>query len=93
MVKTDPAGGDHSFYLTGEYVALDPQRRIEHVERMHLPEVTPDAHVVTEFSARPHGTHMKMRIRAPDLATGSGMVVTGMTDRMAASCLRLDEIA
>jgi uncharacterized protein YndB with AHSA1/START domain len=30
--------GFPEFEITGEYIALDPPHRIEHVERMHLPE-------------------------------------------------------
>ncbi|MGY4316820.1 SRPBCC domain-containing protein [Bradyrhizobium sp. JR3.5] len=40
---TDGKGG--GFHLTGEYVALEPFSRIVHVERMHLPDATPDNHV------------------------------------------------
>src|SRR6266852_671436 len=38
----DGKGG--GFYLTGEFLELDPYSRIVHVERMHLPEATPDNH-------------------------------------------------
>jgi uncharacterized protein YndB with AHSA1/START domain len=37
---TDGKGG--GFYLTGEYLELDPYSRIVHVERMHMPDATPD---------------------------------------------------
>src|SRR5271166_5019430 len=30
------------FHITGEYVELEPYRRIVHIERMHLPDPTPD---------------------------------------------------
>ncbi len=42
---TNGKGG--GFYLTGEYLELEPNRRIVHVERMHLPDPTPDNHVET----------------------------------------------
>ena len=32
---TNPTGG--GFYLTGEYLELEPYSRIVHVERMHSP--------------------------------------------------------
>ena len=35
-------GKGRSFYLTGEISVLEPPRRIVHVERMHLPDATPD---------------------------------------------------
>ena len=44
---TDGKGG--GFYLTGEYLELVPFSRIVHVERMHLPDPTPDNHVETRF--------------------------------------------
>ena len=39
------------FYLTGEYLELDATSRLVHVERMHMPDPTPDNHVVTTFVA------------------------------------------
>ena len=42
---TDGKGG--GFHLTGEYLELEPFSRIVHVERMHLPDPTPDNHVVS----------------------------------------------
>ena len=33
------------FYLSGEYLALQPYSRIVHIERMHLPDPTPDNRV------------------------------------------------
>ena len=39
------------FFLTGEYLELEPFSRIVHVERMHLPDPTPDNHVETRFDA------------------------------------------
>ena len=42
-------GKGGGFYLTGEFVELKPFSRIVHVERMHMPDPTPDNHVVTTF--------------------------------------------
>ena len=42
-------GKGAGFFLTGEFMELEPHRRIVHVERMHLPEATPDNHVETRF--------------------------------------------
>src|SRR6202521_3727511 len=47
-------GKGPGFHLTGEYLELEPYSRIVHVERMHLPDHTPDNHVETRFAA--HGT-------------------------------------
>jgi uncharacterized protein YndB with AHSA1/START domain len=44
-------GRGRGFYLTGEFLELEPPTRIEHVERMHLPESTPDNRIETLFAA------------------------------------------
>ncbi|HMD49513.1 MAG TPA: SRPBCC domain-containing protein, partial [Bryobacteraceae bacterium] len=54
------------FYLTGEFLVLEPYRRIVHVERMHLPDATPDNRVETIFEADGDGTLMTMRMNLPD---------------------------
>ena len=79
-----------SFFLTGEVVAIDAPRRIEHVERMHLPDPTPDNHVVTTFAADGQGTLMTMRMTLPDAATREAMLATGMDRGMEASYARLE---
>ena len=91
-IRFEWSNGEHGFHLTGEYVALAPHSRIEHVERMHLPDPTPDNHIVTTFTAQGSGTYMEMRMRVPDLATRSAMLATGMTDGMETSYARLDAL-
>ncbi|MGX1791021.1 SRPBCC domain-containing protein [Bosea sp. NPDC055332] len=86
-------GKGNGFYLTGEYVALEPFSRIQHVERMHLPEPCPDNHVETRFEADGTGTLMTMRMTVPDRATREAMLATGMEHGMEASYARLDEMA
>src|SRR6186713_236744 len=44
-------GEGAGFYVTGEYVELVPFSRLVHVERMHMPDATPDNHVETTFAA------------------------------------------
>ena len=51
---TDGKGG--GFHLTGEYLELKPYSRIVHVERMFLPDPTPDNHVETRFDPDGAGT-------------------------------------
>src|SRR3979411_960369 len=60
---TDGKGG--GFHLTGEYLELKPYSRIVHVERMHLPEPTPDNHVETRFEPDAAGTLMTIRMALP----------------------------
>jgi len=83
-------GKGQGFYLTGECVELDPPRRIVHVERMHLPDPTPDNHVETTFEADGGGTLMTMRMTLPDAATRAQMLATGMEHGMEASYVRLE---
>lgn len=84
----DGKGG--GFHLTGEFIELEPFRRIVHVERMHLPEPTPDNHVVTVFEPSGAGTLMTMRMTLPDAATRTAMLSTGMEHGMEASYVRLE---
>jgi len=88
---TDGKGG--GFYLTGEYLELTPFSRIVHVERMHLPDPTPDNHVETNFASYGNVTLMTMRMTLPDAATRSAMLETGMADGMEASYARLDSMS
>ena len=84
----DGKGG--GFYLTGEFLELEPYRRIVHVERMHLPAATPDNHVETRFDPDGTGTLMTMRMTLPNAETRTRMLATGMEDGMEASYRRLE---
>jgi uncharacterized protein YndB with AHSA1/START domain len=83
-------GKGKGFYLTGEYVTLEPFRRIVHVERMHLPGPTPDNHVETTFEPDENGTLMTIRMTLPDAQTRQGMLASGMEHGMEASYVRLE---
>ena len=85
--KNDKGAG---FYLTGEYLELEPYSRIVHVERMHLPDPTPDNHVETRFQSDGSGTLMTMRMTLPDAQTRTAMLATGMEHGMEASYARLE---
>ncbi len=87
---SDGKGGD--FYLTGEIIELDPPHRVVHVERMHLPEATPDNHIVTTFEADGSGTLMIARMTLPDAETRKAMLATGMEHGMEASYQRLERL-
>ena len=84
----DGKGG--GFYLTGEFVELVPFTRIVHVERMHVPDPTPDNHVETTFEPDGSGTLMRMRMTLPDAQTRAAMLASGMEHGMEASYVRLD---
>src|ERR1700686_1231695 len=85
---TNGKGG--GFHITGEYVELQPYKRIVHVERMHLPDPTPDNHIETRFEADGAGTLMTMRMTLPDGKTRAAMLATGMERGMEASYVRLE---
>lgn len=80
----------HGFYVTGEFLELEPNKRIVHVERMYLPDPTPDNRVETRFDADGSGTLMTMRMTLPDTKTRAAMLATGMEHGMEASYVRLE---
>ena len=83
-------GKGQGFYVTAEFLELQPPRRIVHVERMHLPDPTPENHVETTFEPDGDGTLMTMRMTLPDAATRAQMLATGMEHGMEASYVRLE---
>jgi uncharacterized protein YndB with AHSA1/START domain len=100
---TDPRPGGHfryewtnekgaGFHITGEFSEVTPCSRIVHVERMHLPDPTPDNHIVTTFTADGAGTLMMMRMTLPDAKTRAAILATGMEGGMEASYTRLDTL-
>ena len=80
------------FYLTGEFLELEPYSRIVHVERMHMPDATPDNHVETRFDQDGTGTLMTMRMTLPDAQTRAAMLATGMEHGMEAGYARLETL-
>jgi uncharacterized protein YndB with AHSA1/START domain len=83
-------GKGGGFYLTGHFVELTPFSRIVHIERMHLPDPTPDNHVETMFAPHEGGTLMTMRMTLPDARTREKMLASGMEGGMEQSYLRLE---
>jgi uncharacterized protein YndB with AHSA1/START domain len=80
------------FYLTGEFVELKPYSKIVHVERMHLPDPTPDNHIETTFEPDGPGTLMTMRMTLPNAQTRAAMLATGMERGMEDSYVRLEKM-
>ena len=78
------------FHITGEYIELQPYSKIVHVERMFLPDPTPDNHVTTTFEPDGDGTLMTIRMTLPDEKTRAAMLATGMEGGMEKSYARLD---
>jgi uncharacterized protein YndB with AHSA1/START domain len=83
-------GKGAGFHITGEYVELKPHTRIVHVERMFLPDPTPDNHVETQFATNGSGTLMTIRMTLPDEKTRAMMLASGMEGGMEASYVRLE---
>jgi len=83
-------GQGRSFHITGEYLELEPFHRIVHVERMFLPDRTPDNQVDTRFEPDGVGTLMTIRMTLPDAQTRAAMLATGMEHGMEASYARLE---
>jgi uncharacterized protein YndB with AHSA1/START domain len=87
---SDGKGG--GFHLTGEFVKLEPPHKIVHIERMHLPDPTPDNHVETTFEKDGAGTLMTMRMTLPDAATREMMLKSGMEHGMEVGYVRLEKM-
>ena len=83
-------GNGFNFHMTGEYVSLEPYSRIVHVERMFLPDPTPENRVETRFEADGDGTLLTMRMTLPDAASREAMLASGMADGMEDSYARID---
>ena len=92
-IRYEWANGEGAgFYLTGEFIELVPFSRIVHVERMHLPDPTPDNHVTTTFVPEGNGTLMTMRMTVPSAEVRAAMLATGMDSGMEASYVRLESM-
>lgn len=79
-----------SFYIAGEYLEAEPYSRIVHMERMYLPDPTPENLVETRFDPDGDGTLMTVRMTLPDAETRARMLATGMERGMEASYVRLE---
>ena len=87
---SDGKGGD--FHITGEYIAFEEGKRIEHVERMHMPDPTPDNHIVSTFDAVDGGTLLTLRMTLPDANVRAAVLASGMEHGMEACYVRIDEM-
>jgi uncharacterized protein YndB with AHSA1/START domain len=89
-IRYEWTNGKGGFHLTGEYLELEPYRRIVHVERMFLPDPTPDNHIETRFDPDGDGTLMTMRMTLPNAETRAQMLATNMEHGMEMSYVRLE---
>jgi uncharacterized protein YndB with AHSA1/START domain len=84
-------GQGAGFHATGEYIEVTPGR-IVHIERMFLPDPTPDSHVETRFDPDGSGTRLTMVMTLPDAEARAAVLASGMEDGLEASYARLDHI-
>jgi len=85
-------GQGGGFSLTGEFIELVPFKRIVHVERMHLPDPTPDNHIETRFEPDGDGTLLTLRMTLPNAEMRAAMLATGMEHGMEVSYARLERL-
>jgi uncharacterized protein YndB with AHSA1/START domain len=83
-------GKSGGFSISGENIELVPFKLIRHVERMHMPDPTPDCQVETRFEPEGSGTLMTMRMTLPNAATCAAMLATDMDKGMETSYARLE---
>jgi uncharacterized protein YndB with AHSA1/START domain len=84
-------GKDTRFHATGEYSDVTPQR-ITHVERMFLPDPTPDNHVETRFAADGSGTLMTVTMTLATTEDRAAILASGMTEGLEDSYARLETL-
>jgi uncharacterized protein YndB with AHSA1/START domain len=85
------------FHVTGTYELVEPPQdgrpgRIRHVERMHLPEPTPDNHIETTFAPDSDGTRLSVVMRLDSAEALEAMLATGMTEGMEVTYARIDPL-
>ena len=85
-------GAGQGFHATGEYLDLSPPDSITHVERMFLPDPTPDSLVVTRFTAADGGTLLTMTMTLADADARAALLASGMEDGLEDSYARLETV-
>jgi len=90
-IRYEWTNGQGGFFLTGEILELDPPHRMVHVERMHMPDATPDNHITTTFAKDGSGTLLTMRMSLPSAEVRKAMLATGMDKGMEISYQRLEK--
>lgn len=85
-------GKGHGFHATGEYLEVTPHSRIVHIERMFLPDPTPENHVTTDFAPFGSGTRLTMRMSLATSEARAAMLASGMEDGLEDSYARLEQV-
>ena len=69
-----------------------PPSRIVHIERMFLPDPTPDSHVETRFDPDGTSTLLTVIMTLPDAEARAAVLASGMEDGLEDSYARLDAV-
>lgn len=80
------------FAISGQYIKLRPDHLIEHIERMHIPDPTPDDHIVTTLESSRAGTLLTLHMTFLDAESRQEMLGMGVADGMEESYAKLDKI-
>src|SRR5262245_12645726 len=91
-IRYEWSNGKGGFFLTGEFVTLEPYKRLVHVERMHMPDPTPDNHVETRFEPDGRGTLLIVKMTLREAKVRKAMRGSGMEHGMEASYVRLEGV-
>jgi hypothetical protein len=59
---------------------------------MHIPDPTPDNHIVTTFEPRGAGTLLSVRMTLPDAEARQAMLDFGAVEGLEASYVKLEEM-
>ena len=78
------------FGFTGEYLAIEPERRIEHTESFDGAENMPPSHCTLTFETVGQRTRTVYSIRYDSKENCEAAIATGMTDGMEISYKQLD---
>ena len=78
--------------LTGEVIDAEPPYRLLHIERMHVPEASPETVVETLLAEEAGGTNLMLHMRFPDAEARDEMLAGGLTEGLEDSFVRLESL-
>lgn len=84
-------GKSTHFHATGEYLEVTPQR-IVHIERVFLPDPTPDNHVETTFIPDGPGTLLTVTMTLANEKDRDAILASGMTEGLDDAYARLETL-
>lgn len=78
--------------LTGEVIEAEPPWRLLHIERLHLPEPSPENVVETLLAPDGTGTRLMLHMTFPDPTARDEMLAGGLAEGMEESFVRLETL-